>query len=79
MKAFLQPSSRPSRKRSINNVEWQKEKLGRDINPSQLMKNIIEAGAKRAEITEPVFTKVENTEVAVADQISVAMGGIESE
>lgn len=60
-------------------VEWQKEKLGRDINPSQLMKNIIEAGAKRAEITEPVFTKVENTEVAVADQISVAMGGIESE
>lgn len=60
-------------------IEWQKEKLGRDINPSQLMKNIIEAGAKRAEITEPVFTKVENTEVAVADQISVAMGGIESE
>lgn len=60
-------------------VEWQKEKLGRDINPSQLLKNIIEAGAKRAEITEPVFTKVENTEVAVADQISVAMGGIESE
>lgn len=60
-------------------VEWQKEKLGRDINPSQLMKNIIEAGAKRAEITEPVFTKVENTEVAVADQISVDMGGIESE
>lgn len=60
-------------------VEWQKEKLGRDINPSQLMKNIIEAGAKRAEITEPVFTKVENTEVAVADQISVVMGGIESE
>lgn len=60
-------------------VEWQKEKLGRDINPSQLMKNIIEAGAKRAEITEPVFTKVENTAVAVADQISVTMGGIESE
>lgn len=60
-------------------VEWQKEKLGRDINPSQLMRNIVEAGAKRAEIAEPVFTQVENTEVAVADQISVTMGGIESE
>lgn len=58
---------------------WQKEKLGRDINPSQLMRNIVEAGAKRAEIAEPVFTKVENTEVAVTDQISVTMGGIESE
>ena len=37
-------------------VEWQANRLGRDINPSKLIQMVIEAGAKRCVVTYPVFT-----------------------
>ena len=43
---------------------WQKEKLGRDLNPNKLVQLLITAGAKRVEIIEPIFTKLNKTEVA---------------
>ncbi len=60
-------------------VAWQKEKLGRDINPSELIRCIMEAGAKRVVIAAPEFTVVNDTAVAVAGTVNVALGGIEVE
>lgn len=58
---------------------WQREKLGRDINPSRLIQKMVAAGAKRVEVTAPVFTKVENTAVAVQNTVTVKYGGVEDE
>lgn len=58
-------------------VLWQKSALGRDINPSELTRRIINAGAKRCEITSPVFTTLTAKQVAVADTVTVTPGGLE--
>lgn len=60
-------------------VAWQKEKLGRDINPSELIRRVMQAGAKRVAVTYPVFAVLDETEVAIADNVTVTMGGIEDE
>ena len=60
-------------------VMWQKSKLGRDINPSKLISMLMAAGIKRVDITSPTFTKLENTQVAIADEINVTMAGAEEE
>ena len=60
-------------------ILWQKERLGRDINPTELYYRLREAGVKRAEIKLPVFAKTEKNQVAVADQIKVTFGGLEDE
>lgn len=56
---------------------WQKKQIGRDINPSMLNHLIIQAGAKRTEITEPAFTVVGETGLAVMALKNVVYGGIE--
>lgn len=60
-------------------IAWQKKKLGRDINPTELMYLIRSAGAKRAAILEPEFTKIPANVVALAENISVTYGGIEDD
>lgn len=56
---------------------WQKERLGRDINPTELYYRLRSAGVKRAEITEPAATTVTREQVAVADKITATFGGLE--
>lgn len=46
-------------------ISWQIEKIGRDINPSELIFRLKEAGAKRVVVRNPVYTVVEKTESAV--------------
>lgn len=58
-------------------IAWQKSKLGRDINPSELIARIKGAGAKRVEITSPAFTQVTLEQVAVASNVTVTYGGLE--
>ena len=58
-------------------VAWQKERLGRDINPTELYYRVREAGAKRAAITEPVFATVAASEVAIENTVTVNFGGLE--
>lgn len=60
-------------------VEWQKNKIGKDINPSYLISKIITAGAKRAEIAQPFFTKIEETDIAIPSGINIVYGGIEDD
>lgn len=59
---------------------WQRVSIGRDINPDQLRKLIILAGAKRVEIRNPEFRKIKKTCLAVLDgETNVIYGGIEDD
>lgn len=58
-------------------VLWQKSELGRDINPSELVRRVINAGAKRCEVSSPAFSMIRNSQVATAGVISVTFGGLE--
>lgn len=57
-------------------VLWQKSKLGRNINPSELIRRVMQAGAYRVDVNDPVYQEVEGTEVSIADQITVTYGGL---
>lgn len=58
-------------------VLWQKSKIGRDINPQELIRRVIEAGAKRLEVTLPTFTPIDTYGIAVAGSQTVNYGGLE--
>lgn len=58
-------------------VYWQKQQIGRDINPSMLNHMVIQAGAKRTEITEPLYTVVGDTGLALEASRDIIYGGIE--
>ena len=61
-------------------VDWQKEKIGRDINPDQLRKMVISAGAKRVEMTSPAFMKVSKGDIAILKgEAAVLYGGVEDD
>lgn len=60
-------------------IEWQTEKMGRDINPSKLVELMMAAGIKRVDVREPVFRVVENTHVAKLGDRHVINGGNENE
>lgn len=57
-----------------NYIKWQK-KVGRDINPAQLLYYIMSTGVKLAEIAKPVFTEIPDSALAVPDQITLTYGG----
>jgi len=59
---------------------WQCSKIGRDINPSELCKCVVAAGAKRVTLTQPCEPViVPETSVAKLKSISVLYGGIEDD
>lgn len=58
---------------------WQTTEIGRDINPSELIRRIREAGAKRPLIVSPEFTPIGDTEVAQLGTMKVAYGGLEDD
>lgn len=65
--------------RAVNDyVLWQKSKLGRDINPSELIRRMVNAGAKRVDVIAPEFTAVARSKVGIADTVSVSFGGVDS-
>lgn len=65
-------------KKAVNKyAEWQRLRLGRDINPSRLIRDIVVAGAKRADITAPEFKVVKPKGIAIAEHINVVYGGLE--
>lgn len=60
-------------------ITWQTTEIGKDINPSELIKRVVAAGAKRVEIASPVFTTVTETEVAQCTGWTVNYGGLEDD
>lgn len=57
---------------------WQR-KIGRDINPSELIYRIIQAGAKRVVLTEPAYTAIMRDECSRLAYETVTSGGIEND
>lgn len=61
-------------------ILWQKKKIGRDVNPDQLRKLLISAGAKRLEIRAPDFRKVPKKSIALLQGDAIVIyGGIEDD
>jgi len=58
---------------------WQRAKLGRDINPSELIRRVMDAGAQRVTLTYPAYAAVDNLHVAHANTPSITDGGLEAE
>lgn len=58
---------------------WQRSKMGRDINPNELIRLILVAGAKRAEITSPDFMVVGAESVASLHSETISYGGLEDD
>lgn len=60
-------------------IAWQKEKIGRDINPSELIYRIRKAGAKRVDVSSPIYTDIGKDALAVCNAVSMNYGGIEDD
>ena len=75
-------------------VSWQSAKLGRDIVPDELVRRVIDAGAKRCTITSPVYTVLRDgtitsdtdidqgedvPQIAKCTTITLTYGGVEDE
>ena len=58
-------------------ITWQRSALGRDINPSELVHRLVEAGAKRVEVSSPSFRVLNDWELAVCSSQSITYGGLE--
>ncbi|GIO33133.1 hypothetical protein J2TS6_42740 [Paenibacillus albilobatus] len=55
---------------------WQKSKLGRAINQSELIARVMQAGAQRVNVVSPVYTEVAKLQVAQDETVSVTFGGL---
>lgn len=66
---------------AVNNYRlWQKSKIGRDINPSRLIADVMAvAGVKRVIVTAPTYTVLTGVQVAQDKTVSVVLGGSEDE
>lgn len=61
-------------------ISWQKQRIGRDINPDQLRRMVISAGAKRLDIRSPDFRRISRRSIALpAADVSIVYGGIEDD
>ncbi len=58
-------------------IVWQTSKMGRDINPSYLTKMMMDAGAKRVEVRQPIFQSVADIAVGRLEGKTVLNGGLE--
>lgn len=58
-------------------ISWQTEKMGRDINPSNLIARLMQTGVKRVDVRKPVFKPVDKVSVATLTKCNVLNGGVE--
>jgi len=58
---------------------WQSGAIGRDINPSYLIYKMVEAGAKRVDVTSPARVVLAANVIAVLDTETVTYGGLEDD
>lgn len=55
---------------------WQTEQIGRSINPDELRKRMLNAGASRIDLTSPVYGELEPSQVAQFSSTSVVYQGV---
>lgn len=65
-------------------IKWQTTEIGKDINPSELIKRVMTAGAKRVTVSSPTFTSIGSTSVAQialngsgSPDVTITYGGLE--
>lgn len=58
---------------------WQATKVGRDINPDELIARLNDAGAKRAVVRSPAFRVIGETAKAQCTGVNVIYGGLEDD
>lgn len=58
---------------------WQTEKIGRDINQYYLIQKVMEAGAKRVEVSSPSFVALDKTTIAKLGTVKMTYGGLEDD
>lgn len=76
--ASLQATIAADVQTAVNNfVTWQAEKLGRNVNDSELISRVIAAGASRVAITSPSFMTITSNQQAVASSIMINYDGTE--
>jgi len=59
-------------------LAWQRGKLGRDIDPSELTARIKAAGVKRVVVESPDYKQLDAWQVAIPGTVSVVFGGMEA-
>lgn len=57
-------------------ILWQREKLGRDVDPSKLNALMVKAGAEKVTITSPTLTEVNSDQIAVVGKTTITYGGV---
>jgi len=60
-------------------VLWQESKIGRDINPSELISRLVMAGAKRVVVTSPSFAALDRDQSARCVYQFLGYGGVEDD
>lgn len=58
-------------------IDWQKEKIGRDINPDELIKRLKLAGVKRVEIRNPTYQALAFNQIAINQSSNFNYQGVE--
>lgn len=59
-------------------IAWQTEKMGRDINQSNLIARLMQTGVKRVAVRKPEFTVIDKVSVATLKNCTILNGGVES-
>ncbi len=59
--------------------EWQMSEIGRDLNPSQLIYLLVNAGACHVVVRSPVWTEIKNASISKASSIKLEYGGVKDE
>lgn len=60
-------------------IKWQNKKIGRDINPDELISKIKNAGAKRVEVRQPKFEKIDKIKIPYLSTQNIVYGGLEDD
>ena len=58
-------------------IEWQRSKLGRDLNPSRLIHMLLAAGVKRVDVRSPKFAVTDKFTCAIPSSVTATFAGLE--
>lgn len=59
-------------------IQWQRLRLGRDINPSELIHRLRSVGVQNVNVVSPAYTAVATTQVAICTTTNINFGGVKA-
>ena len=63
----------------VDYIEWQSSKIGRDINPDELISRLKQAGVKRVVVTHPAYSALSASQIASCSGSALTYAGIEDD